>query len=226
MRPRSACRRAEMQSALPRSPTRLRMRSRLARARRAARAPAGAPAPTRSARSNRSPGCAGPPRNFVTAELAGNGASACAILNAPLRATRHDRTCAQRWDAKLAALLREPGATGAAARRRSARSPRRRWSSTANVALDRTADPADGRTQPLPVDRKLLDARELSARSPALAHRADGEGIRFAGARAAADRRRALAAVPLVLRAAEIDHRRRRAAGERAARHRQRDPLR
>jgi hypothetical protein len=48
--------------------------------------------------------------NFVTAELAANGAGACAILNAPLRTTQHHRTCAQRWDAKLAKLLREPGA--------------------------------------------------------------------------------------------------------------------
>jgi len=48
--------------------------------------------------------------NFVTAELAGNGANACGILNAPLRATQHGRTCEQRWDAKLASLLREPGA--------------------------------------------------------------------------------------------------------------------
>jgi heterodisulfide reductase subunit B len=47
--------------------------------------------------------------NFVTAELSGNGASACGILNAPLRATQHHRTCAQRWNAKLAKLLREPG---------------------------------------------------------------------------------------------------------------------
>ncbi|MFI4993580.1 MAG: hypothetical protein ACHQCH_08205 [Solirubrobacterales bacterium] len=46
--------------------------------------------------------------NFVTAELSGNGASACGILNAPLRATRHNRTCAQRWNAKLSKLLREP----------------------------------------------------------------------------------------------------------------------
>jgi hypothetical protein len=48
--------------------------------------------------------------NFVSAELSGNGASACGILNAPLRATQHNRTCAQRWNAKLAELLREPGA--------------------------------------------------------------------------------------------------------------------
>ncbi len=46
---------------------------------------------------------------FVTAELAGNGADACGILNAPLRATEHGRTCTQRWNAKLAKLLREPG---------------------------------------------------------------------------------------------------------------------
>ena len=47
--------------------------------------------------------------NFVSAELSGNGAGACAILNAPLRTTQHHRTCAQRWNAKLATLLREPG---------------------------------------------------------------------------------------------------------------------
>jgi hypothetical protein len=48
--------------------------------------------------------------NFVTAELAGNGASACAILNAPLRATSRHRTCAQRWNSRLSKLLHEPGA--------------------------------------------------------------------------------------------------------------------
>lgn len=47
--------------------------------------------------------------NFVGAELSGNGAGACAILIAPLRAARHRRTCAQRWNAKLAKLLHEPG---------------------------------------------------------------------------------------------------------------------
>ncbi len=47
--------------------------------------------------------------NFVTAELSGNGTGACAILNAPLRATRHRRTCAERWNAKLERLLHEPG---------------------------------------------------------------------------------------------------------------------
>ncbi len=47
--------------------------------------------------------------NFVAAELSANGAGACGILNAPLRATEHHRTCAQRWDARLAAMLHEPG---------------------------------------------------------------------------------------------------------------------
>jgi hypothetical protein len=48
--------------------------------------------------------------NFVNAELSGNGAAACGILNAPLRATVHHRTCAQRQDARLAALLRDHAA--------------------------------------------------------------------------------------------------------------------
>ena len=47
--------------------------------------------------------------NIVVAELGGNGAGVCAILRAPLRATEHRRTCAQRWGSKLAELLREPG---------------------------------------------------------------------------------------------------------------------
>jgi hypothetical protein len=48
--------------------------------------------------------------NFVTAELAGDGASACGILDVSLRGTEHHRTCAQRWDARLASLLHEAGA--------------------------------------------------------------------------------------------------------------------
>ncbi|HXR29457.1 MAG TPA: hypothetical protein VN772_07745 [Solirubrobacteraceae bacterium] len=48
--------------------------------------------------------------NFVAAELSGNGAGACTVLNAPLRATVHHRTCEQRWNARLATLLRERGA--------------------------------------------------------------------------------------------------------------------
>jgi 7-keto-8-aminopelargonate synthetase-like enzyme len=48
--------------------------------------------------------------NFVTAELSRNGAGACAILNAPLRASQHHRTCTQRWDARLRRLLRQRGA--------------------------------------------------------------------------------------------------------------------
>lgn len=47
---------------------------------------------------------------FVTAELAHEGANACAVLNAPLRATEHGRTCAQRWNARIATLLLLPRA--------------------------------------------------------------------------------------------------------------------
>jgi hypothetical protein len=45
---------------------------------------------------------------FVAAELRGDGAGACAILDARLRFTRGGRTCEQRWTAKLARLLHEP----------------------------------------------------------------------------------------------------------------------
>jgi hypothetical protein len=48
--------------------------------------------------------------NFVAAELSGNGAAACAVLNAPLRATEHHHTCEQRWNARLGKLLHERGA--------------------------------------------------------------------------------------------------------------------
>ena len=47
---------------------------------------------------------------FVTAELAGNGAAACGILNAPLRATSHHRTCEQRQDARLKGMLKSRAA--------------------------------------------------------------------------------------------------------------------
>jgi hypothetical protein len=50
---------------------------------------------------------------FVAAELAGDGAGACAVLNRPLRATIHGRTCAQRWDARLAARRSRRGARAA-----------------------------------------------------------------------------------------------------------------
>lgn len=46
---------------------------------------------------------------FVAAELAGNGSEACAVLSARLRAPVRARTCAARWNARLAAMLRAPG---------------------------------------------------------------------------------------------------------------------
>lgn len=47
--------------------------------------------------------------NFVGDELRGDGAGACSILNAPLRATRRNVTCQQRWNARLTTLLHERG---------------------------------------------------------------------------------------------------------------------
>jgi hypothetical protein len=47
--------------------------------------------------------------NFVAAELQGNGAAACGVLEARLRG----RDCAQRWDAHLAAALKDRGARSA-----------------------------------------------------------------------------------------------------------------
>jgi hypothetical protein len=45
----------------------------------------------------------------LQAELSGDGAGACAVLYAPLTATRNGRTCAQRWQARSARLLAESG---------------------------------------------------------------------------------------------------------------------
>jgi hypothetical protein len=47
---------------------------------------------------------------FLTAELAGNGAGACAILTARLRAPLRGRTCEARWNATLASQRRDRGA--------------------------------------------------------------------------------------------------------------------
>ena len=60
-------------------------------------------------------GC-GAPRRGSSPQRHGDGASACGILNAPLRATEHGRACTQRWDARLAKLLHEAGAARGCAR--------------------------------------------------------------------------------------------------------------
>jgi len=46
---------------------------------------------------------------LLSAELAGDGATACSILYAPLAGTVGGRTCAQRWDARIARLLSRRG---------------------------------------------------------------------------------------------------------------------
>ena len=45
---------------------------------------------------------------LVSAELARDGATACAVLNAPLTGTARGQTCAQRWDARIARELAKP----------------------------------------------------------------------------------------------------------------------
>ncbi|MGH2852406.1 MAG: hypothetical protein ACRDLP_17550 [Solirubrobacteraceae bacterium] len=50
---------------------------------------------------------------LLTAELARDGATACGILNAPLTATVHGRTCAQRWDARIGHMLARRGGRAA-----------------------------------------------------------------------------------------------------------------
>ena len=45
----------------------------------------------------------------ITAELQHDGSAACGKLYAPLAATIDGKTCAQRWDARSARLLSEPG---------------------------------------------------------------------------------------------------------------------
>jgi hypothetical protein len=47
---------------------------------------------------------------FVAAELAANGAEACAVLTAAQRSTVHGVTCERRWHARLARMLYARGA--------------------------------------------------------------------------------------------------------------------
>ncbi len=76
-------------------------------------APAGLPASVSATSSSQVAWVRSAASNFVRAELSANGASACAILYAPLRASYHHRTCAQRWDAKLATMLGQPATRAA-----------------------------------------------------------------------------------------------------------------
>ena len=46
---------------------------------------------------------------FVTAELKRDGAEACAVMSAPMRAVRHGGSCERRWRAKFTALLGRDG---------------------------------------------------------------------------------------------------------------------
>ena len=97
---------------------------------------------------------------FVTAELTDDGAGACAVLSAPLRATEHGRTCEQRWDSEAGDARDRPYA-------RSLRSQKHEIASAIVVVRGDDASlelpsAADERPQPLLLDRKLLDVDGLS----------------------------------------------------------------
>jgi hypothetical protein len=49
---------------------------------------------------------------LLNAELARDGAGACAVLNAPLGTTVDGRSCTQRWDARIDRMLAAPGGAG------------------------------------------------------------------------------------------------------------------
>jgi hypothetical protein len=51
--------------------------------------------------------------NFIAAELRGDGAGACAILAAPLRAPQNGRSCQLRWQERLARLRGDRAARAA-----------------------------------------------------------------------------------------------------------------
>jgi hypothetical protein len=53
------------------------------------------------------PGLRAQVQRLITAELTGDGATVCAILNAPLTVTHHGVTCTARWDAKLKHMKRK-----------------------------------------------------------------------------------------------------------------------
>ncbi|HME03267.1 MAG TPA: hypothetical protein VKG38_09590 [Solirubrobacteraceae bacterium] len=46
--------------------------------------------------------------NFLTAEIGGDGGSACGVLAAPLRASTRAGSCESRWDARLRGMLHDP----------------------------------------------------------------------------------------------------------------------
>ena len=81
--------------------------------------------------------------NFVSAELAGSGSGACAILAARLRASYHHETCAQRWDAKLAGMLRKRGERERLREQRAAVSSARVVVQGSNASIDLPASLID-----------------------------------------------------------------------------------
>jgi hypothetical protein len=55
------------------------------------------------------PGLRAQVTRFVTAELHDDAATVCDIVGTPMNATRHGRTCAERWQASIKHFLSQPG---------------------------------------------------------------------------------------------------------------------
>ena len=72
-------------------------------------APAAATAATNTTTSGTADWLRAAVTRLVNAELARDGATACGILYAPLTTTVGGRTCAQRWDARIARQLAKRG---------------------------------------------------------------------------------------------------------------------
>jgi hypothetical protein len=55
------------------------------------------------------PGLRAQVTRFVTAELHDDAATVCDIVGTPMNATRHGKTCAERWQASIKHFLAQPG---------------------------------------------------------------------------------------------------------------------
>ena len=85
------------------------MRSRAALAAAAALAAFALPGGALAAPTGTVPGLRAQVTRFVTAELHDDPATVCAIVGTPMDATRHGKTCAERWKASISRLLAQPG---------------------------------------------------------------------------------------------------------------------
>jgi hypothetical protein len=85
----------------------MRSRSRLGAA--AVLAALAIPSTSLAASTGTVPGLRAQVTRFVAAELHDDAATVCAIVGTPMNATRHGRSCAERWKASIKHFLEHPG---------------------------------------------------------------------------------------------------------------------